>query len=543
MGGRTGRRAPTIDPIALEVFHHRLSAIAEEMGLTLCRSAFSPNIKERRDYSCAIFDARGTMAAQAAHIPVHLGSAPQSVLAVLRHHRLEAGDVVILNDPFAGGTHLPDVTVVAPVFRGERLLGHVANRAHHADIGGSSPGSMALAREIYQEGLRLPPVKIVRRGETDDDLLAVFLANTRIADERRGDLMAQLAALRVGAARLLELVDADGEAAVAAAMAALQDYSERLMRGALAALPDGSYAAEDWLDGDGLGRESIRIRVAVELDGGRARVDFSGSDDQVEGGVNANLAVTLAAVYYVFRCLAQADIPANAGMMRPIEVRAPEGSIVNAEFPAAVAGGNVETSQRIVDVLLRALAGAVPERVPAASCGSMSNFAFGGYDAARGRHFSYYETIAGGAGASAAAAGESAVQTHMTNTMNTPVEALEADLPVRVTRYAIRRNSGGRGEHAGGDGIEREIELLAPASVTLLGERRRYAPYGLAGGAPAKPGRNRLRLPGGTSKPLPAKVSVTAPSGTKIRIDTPGGGGWGKHKPRSQRSPKTTQRR
>ena len=528
MGARSGRRRVTIDAIALEVFNHRLSAIAEEMGVTLCRSAFSPNIKERRDFSCAIFDAEGAMAAQAAHIPVHLGSAPLSVYAALARHSLEPGDVVILNDPFEGGTHLPDVTVVAPVYVQGDLVGFTANRAHHADIGGMSPGSMPLAREIYQEGLRLPPVKIVRGGVVVDDVLSLFLANTRVADERRGDLMAQLAALRVGETSLTALVEREGASRVAAAMASLQSYSERLMRESLRRLPRGVFRAEDVLDDDGFGTESIRIAVAVRIGDDTVRVDFSGSDNQVEGGVNANEAVTLAAVYYVFRCLAGGDIPPNAGMMRPIEVDAPTGSVVNASFPAAVAGGNVETSQRIVDVVLHALAAAAPDLVPAASAGTMNNLAFGGYDRESRRGYSYYETIGGGCGATAESAGESAVQTHMTNTMNTPIEALEADLPVRVVRYAVRKLSGGSGARRGGDGIDREIELLAPAEVTILSERRTNRPFGLAGGAAGRAGRNWLALPNGRKKKLASKTTFSAPAGSRIRIETPGGGGWGK---------------
>ncbi len=529
MGARASSRTRVvIDPISLEVFNHRLSAIAEEMGVSLCRSAFSPNIKERRDFSCALFDADGAMVAQAAHIPVHLGSTPLAVRSALSRHTLDEGDVVIVNDPFEGGTHLPDVTVVAPVRVGGQLVGYTANRAHHADIGGSSPGSMPLAREIYQEGFRIPPVKIVRGGAIDHDILALFLANTRIPDDRRGDLMAQLAALRIGGGRLRELIERDGRSLVAAAMNAVQSYSERLMREALSTLPAGVYRAEDRLDDDGFGHASIRIAASVEIGEGRVLVDFAGSDLQVEGGVNANLAVTLAAVYYVFRCVAGREIPANAGMMRPIKVVAPTGSVVNASFPAAVAGGNVETSQRIVDVLFAALAEVAPERVPAASCGSMNNLAFGGYDEARGRHYSYYETIAGGAGASAAGAGAAAIQTHMTNTMNTPVEALEAELPVRVVRYAIRRRSGGRGRHRGGDGIDREIELLSPADLTVLSERRIRAPHGGAGGGDGQLGRNQLQLPGGKSRKLPGKVSLRVPAGSRVRIKTPGGGGWGR---------------
>ncbi len=514
-----------IDPITLEVFNHALSAIAEEMGEALCRSAFSPNIKERRDFSCAVFDEGGEMVAQAAHIPVHLGSTPLSVQAAIAQQPMRPGDVVILNDPYAGGTHLPDVTAVAPVYLGRRRVGYVANRAHHADIGGMSPGSMPLATEIYQEGLRLPPVRLVAGGDIDRDVLALFLANTRVAEERRGDLLAQVAALHVGAKRLAELIRRYGPR-TRPAMQALKNYSERLMRAALRALPSGEYRAADELDDDGMGTTHIRIAVAVRIRGGAARVDFAGTAPQVRGGINANYAVTLAAVYYVFRALASVPIPVNAGLLRPITLVAPPGSVVNARFPAAVAGGNVETSQRIVDVLLRALARAAPDRIPAASCGSMNNVAIGGYDPQRRREFSYYETIAGGAGAGPQRPGCSAVHTHMTNTLNTPVEALEADLPVRVTRYAVRRGSGGKGAHAGGDGIEREIEFLAPASVTLLSERRITAPYGAQSGAPAKRGLNRLLRPT-RSRVLPGKVSFAVLPGERLRVSTPGGGAWG----------------
>jgi N-methylhydantoinase B len=517
----------SMDPIALAVFNHRLSAIAEEMGSALCRSAFSPNIKERRDFSCAVFDAHGEMIAQAAHIPVHLGSTPLSVRAAIDRQPLRPGDVVILNDPYAGGTHLPDVTVVAPVFHRRRRVGYVANRAHHADIGGMSPGSMPLATEIHQEGFRLPPVHLVRRGRRVDDVFTLFLANTRVGDERRGDLLAQLAALRIGELRLRQLIARAGEAETRRAMVALQAYSERLMRAGIRRLPRGTYRAVDYLDDDGAGAKALPIAVRVRVARDGVDVDFKGSAPQARGGINANLAVTLASVYYVFRALAQLPIPANAGMMRPIRVSAPPGTVVHATFPAAVAGGNVETSQRIVDVLLRALARAWPGGVPAASCGSMNNVAFGGYDPLRRRSFSYYETIAGGAGAGPHGAGCSAVHTHMTNTLNTPVEALEAELPVRVQRYAVRRGSGGGGRYRGGDGIERELEFLADADVTLLADRRRIAPYGLRGGAPGKVGVSHA-VTRRTRRRLPGKVTLSVKPGERVHIATPGGGGWGK---------------
>jgi N-methylhydantoinase B len=518
-----------VDPVTLEVFNHRLSALAEEMGVTLCRSAFSPNIKERRDFSCAVFDGRGNMAAQAAHIPVHLGSTPLSVRAAIERTPMRPGDVVILNDPYAGGTHLPDVTVVAPVYlpRERTPFGYVANRAHHADIGGSSPGSMPLATEVYQEGFRLPPVRIVARGKLVSDVLDLFLANTRVPEERRGDLLAQLAALRLGAERLRELVQRNGRQLTQRAMRSLQDYSARLMSAALRRLPAGRYAATDWMDDDGKGSVRIPIRVCVHLARGRAVVDFSGTAAQVAGGINANFAVTVAAVLYVFQGLAGIDIPANAGLGRPLQIVTPRGTLVNADFPAAVAGGNVETSQRIVDVLLKALAPAAPQRVPAASCGSMNNLALGGFDPSRNGAFAYYETIAGGAGAGPQRAGASGVHTHMTNTLNTPIEALEVGYPVRVTAYGLRRASGGQGLHRGGDGIVREIEFLEPAHVTLLTERRRGRPYGLRGGGPGSAGRNELTGRRGTHV-LPGKATLHVKPRDRLRLLTPGGGGWGR---------------
>jgi N-methylhydantoinase B len=516
-----------VDPVALQIAHHRLAGIAEEMGVVLGRTALSPNIKERRDYSCALFDARGGLAAQAAHIPVHLGSTTLAVRAVLDAVPMGPGDVAIVNDPFAGGTHLPDVTLVAPVFlaRARRPFAYVANRAHHADIGGMSPGSMPLATEIFQEGFRLPPVRLVAGGEVVRDVLALFLANTRVAPEREGDLMAQWAALRIGAERLRELAAAHGPGRVARDMATLQRYSEALMRAALRELPAGTYRARDVLDDDGFGTERLTIAATVTIGRARARVDFAGTSPQTHGPVNANFAVTRSAVLYVFTALAGEDIPANDGLARPLDVVAPEGCLVNARFPAAVAGGNVETSQRIVDVLLRALAGAAPDRIPAASSGSMNNIAIGGDRGAA--PFAYYETVAGGAGGGPHGAGLSGVHTHMTNTMNTPIEALEAYYPLRVRRYGLRRGSGGRGRHAGGDGIVREIEFLTPARLTLLAERRKVPPYGLAGGEPGATGSDWLVQRGRTHR-IAAKVNVSVEPGDRLRIETPGGGGFGR---------------
>jgi N-methylhydantoinase B len=517
-----------LDPIGLELANHRLAAIAEEMGVVLGRTALSPNIKERRDYSCAVFDAAGGLVAHAAHIPVHLGSTPLSVRAAIAAVRMRPGDVVVLNDPFAGGTHLPDVTVVAPVYapRGRRPFAYVADRAHHADIGGMEPGSMPVGTDIFQEGVRLPPIRLVAAGRPVEDVLALFLANTRVPHERRGDLDAQCAALRVGAARLCELADRlGGLRRLAHDFRALQEHADGMMRALLRRLPAGTYRATDHLDDDGHGACRLPIRVAVTIRGGRAHVDFTGTAPQVRGPVNANLAVTRSAVLYVFAALARGTIPTNDGIARPIEIVAPEGTLVHARPPAAVAGGNVETSQRIVDVLLRALAPAAPDRIPAASAGSMSNVALGGVTG--GRAFAYYETLAGGAGAGPGVPGASATHTHMTNTMNTPIEALEAYYPLRVRRYALRPHSGGGGRWRGGDGLVREIELLADARVTLLTERRALPPYGLAGGAPGARGRNVI-VRHGRVRALPGKITLDGHPGARLCIEPPGGGGFGR---------------
>jgi N-methylhydantoinase B/oxoprolinase/acetone carboxylase alpha subunit len=532
-------RAP-VNAIELELFRHFLVSIAEEMGVVLRRSSYSANIKERRDYSCAIYDAHGETVAMGDHMPVHLGAMPLSVSAVRAALDLGPGDVAILNDPFRGGTHLPDITAVAPVFTpgsrkdSRRPSFFLANRAHHSDVGGMSPGSMPLAKEIYQEGLRIPPVHLVRGGKLDRELLGLVLANVRTPVEREGDLMAQLASLARGAERIDALVTKYGPAKVEANMRALQDYSERMMRAAIRKLAGGVYRFEDCLDSDGVSPEPVWIRVAIAIRGDSASVDFSGSDAQVQGPVNANYAVTLAAVMYVFRCLIQEDVPFTAGILRPIRLIAPEGTVVNALAPAAMAAGNVETSQRVTDVVLGALARAAPELIPAASSGTMNNLSFGGLDrrSHQGVPFAYYETIAGGMGASARGAGPSATQTHMTNTLNTPVEAFEHQFPVRVEKYRVRRGSGGAGEHRGGDGIVRELRFLTPADVTILSDRRQRGPWGLAGGEPGKPGRNTLIRPGRkTTLPaqiLPSKTRMELREGDLLRIETPGGGGWGR---------------
>jgi N-methylhydantoinase B len=515
-----------LDPIRLEVFKHLFASIPEEMGVVLRKSAYSPNIKERRDFSCALFDAGGRMVAQAAHIPVHLGSMPLSVAQALHETTLEPGDVVILNDPFRGGTHLPDITLITPIFVGTDLFALAANRAHHADVGGMAPGSMPIAREIYQEGLIIPPVKLVRRGELDQAVWELILSNVRTPRERAGDLHAQLAANRRGVQRLGEMMEEYGRGLIADAMDQLLAYTERVTCQLLLALPDGTYSFTDVLDDNGVDERPVRISVRVTIDRDRAVVDFTGSDPQQSGSVNAVLAITLSAVYYVFRSLIGLDVPNNSGCLAPIRVVAPEGSVVNAIPPAPVAGGNVETSQRIVDVLLGALAQACPEGVPAASQGTMNNVTIGGWDPERNRPFAYYETVGGGMGARPGSNGPSAVHSHMTNTLNTPIEALEYGYPLRVAHYGIREGSGGAGLHRGGDGIRRDIELLCDAEVSLITERRRMAPYGLAGGKPGEKGRNVL-IRGGKEQLLPGKGTVSLRTGDVLSIQTPGGGGYG----------------
>ncbi len=519
----------SFDPIKLEVYKNLFSSIAEEMGVALCRTGYSPNIKERRDFSCALFDGRGEMVAQAAHIAVHLGSMPLSVKSAVENVPMGPGDVVILNDPFSGGTHLPDLTMVSPVYpAGARSpLFYVANRAHHADIGGMSPGSLPLSTEIFQEGFRIPPVKLVAGERMQKDVLALILANVRTPQEREGDLTAQVAANRIGERRTLEVCGKYGTSEVLRYMEELKGYAERMTRAAIAGIPDGEYRFEDWLDGDGVLPGPVRISVTVSVQGDTAVVDFSDSAPQVQGSVNAIYAITLSAVFYVFRSIVGGDIPSNAGIMRPLRVVTQPGTVVDARFPAAVAAGNVETSQRITDVLLGALGQALPERIPAASTGTMNNLTVGGVDPRTGGPYTYYETIGGGCGATPVHDGASAVQTHMTNTMNTPIEALEHAYPLKVTRYAIRSGSGGRGRFSGGDGIRRDIEFLAPATVTMISERREIPPYGLAGGEPGYCGENVLVHRGGETR-LPGKFTIAVNKGDRLLVSTPGGGGYGR---------------
>lgn len=538
------------DPVELEIFKNLYHSIAEEMGAALRRTAFSPNIKERRDYSCAVFDCDGEVIAMGDHMPVHLGSMPMSVRAAIDRLNLQFGDVAMLNDPFCGGTHLPDITLVAPVYitaqrpsRRAKPDFYVASRAHHADVGGTFPGSMGLCREIYQEGFRIPPVKLVRGGRMDTDILDLLLTNVRTPQEREGDLGAQLAACHTGATRLVEICSRYGLRRARDAARHLLGYSADMMRSFLEQTPQGTFRAEDFLDNDGVSDTPVRIAVSIKFNGHQITkrsnqprkessepaviVDFTGSDPEVEGSVNAVEAITYSACFYVFLCLLDEDVPATAGLMRPIRVIAPSGTIVNARPPRAVAGGNVETSQRIVDVLLRALAQALPDQIPAACSGTMNNLTIGGIDPRTGGPFAYYETIAGGMGARPAKDGISGVHTHMTNSLNTPAEALEYAYPLRVRRYSLRANSGGAGRFTGGNGIVREIELMTDAEVTLLSERRKYRPYGLQAGSEGDAGKAVAVHYDGSTKELPGKFNIRLRKGERIRIESPGAGGFG----------------
>jgi N-methylhydantoinase B len=531
------------DPIELEIFKNLYHSIAEEMGAALRRTAFSPNIKERRDYSCAVFDGRGRVIAMGDHMPVHLGSMPLSVEAAIASVSMAPGDIVMLNDPFRGGTHLPDITLVMPVYvlagkgkekgSSRRPDFYVASRAHHADVGGTYPGSMGLCREIYQEGVRIPPVKLVRAGVTDPGVLSLLLNNVRTPEERQGDLGAQISSCLTGSRRLAEVCLRYGRERATRAAGDLLAYSEELMRRFLRRIPAGKYRAHDFLDGEGADSQPVKIAVTVTVRrqskprGRMVSVDFRGSDPQVEGSINAVSAIAYSACFYVFRCLLAEEVPAAAGLMRPVEVVVPAGTIVNARPPAAVAGGNVETSQRIVDVLLRALAQAIPQHIPAAASGTMNNLTIGGTDPRTGEPFTYYETIAGGMGGRPGKPGIAGVHTHMTNSLNTPAEALEYAYPLRVRAYSLRPGSGGAGKFPGGDGIVRELEALSDCVVTLLADRRSRGPWGLAGGAPGAPGTAAVVRRDGSVETLPGRFSLQLSKGERIRIETPGGGGWG----------------
>jgi N-methylhydantoinase B len=549
----------SLGPVELALHQSLFAACAEEMGITLMRTAHSPNIKERLDHSCAIFDRAGRLVAQAAHIPVHLGSMPRAVEAALALAPLRPGDTVLLNDPYAGGTHLPDLTLVSPVFLGGRSPAFlVASRAHHADVGGAAPGSMPLARDVVEEGLRLPPVRLVRGGRIDPDLMRVILANVRTPEERRADLLAQLGAQTTGAHRLRDLAvragaPGRGEVALrrgarvlAKAARELMEMAERRVRAALRDLPRGRWRFADALDDDGLGSGPVPIVVTLALGGTGVTLDFTGSSPQTAGPVNAVEAVTRAACSYAVRCVLGAgahDLPVNDGTFRPVRVMAPPGTVVHPRPPAPVGAGNVETSQRIVDVVLGAFARALPDRVPAASSGTMNNLLVGGHDPRRAAPFAYYETLAGGHGAGPGWHGASALQAHMTNTRNTPVEVLEHAYPIRVHETRIRRGSGGRGRWRGGAGIVRTLELCGPARITLIADRRRRGPYGLAGGKPGAPGFARVQSSetGARARALPAKFQVDLPAKAVLTVASPGGGGFGA--PRRMRAGRARTRR
>lgn len=515
------------DPIELELFKNIFVSISEEMGAVLGRTALSPNIKERRDFSCALFNHKGETFAQGSHIPVHLGAMPLSVQACLKTVRFQRNDMVILNDPYKGGTHLPDITCISPVFVDKKLSFFVANRAHHSDVGGMTPGSMPLASEIFQEGLIIPPLKLVKRGKLNKEVINLILANVRTPHERQGDLLAQIAANNKGKQRMKEILDQYGSKNIQRYGQLVQDYTENILRKTILEIPDGIYSFFDHMDNDGINNEPVKIEVKITIAHDEAILDFSSTDSQVTGGVNANLAVTTSAALYVFRCLVPEDIPFNTGLLRPLKILAPKGCVVNASFPAATAGGNVETSQRIVDVLLGALSKAIPGRIPAASSGTMNNVAFGGKHPDNDMTFAYYETIGGGMGASFERDGLSAVHTHMTNSLNTPLEALENYLPLRVKRYSLRKGSGGKGANRGGDGIIREFEFFVPTQISIISERRRFPPYGLQGGDPGKKGNNIL-FSVGEKNILDSKVNLKVREGDVLRIETPGGGGYGK---------------
>ena len=522
-----------VDPISLEVFKNLFISVCEEMGVALQRTAYSPNIKERRDFSCGLFEPQGQMVAQAAHVPVHLGAMPASVKAAIDSfsNSFRPGDVVILNDPYLGGTHLPDITMVAPVFVDEdgkrRLAGFVSNRGHHADVGGMTPGSLPLSTELYQEGTIIPPLKLARNGRLNQEVVQLICRNSRTPDERKGDLAAQFASIRVGEQRLREIVERYSIETSLEHMEALLDYSERLTRAAISRIPDGTYSYMDYMDDDGLTSEPVPIAVAITVDGDGMTVDFAGTSPQRPGCINAPLAVTVSAVLYTMHCIAGAEVPPSQGCLRPVKILAPEASLINPQPQRGVAGGNVETSQRICDVLLAAMAQAMPELIPASGQGTMNNLLIGGHDPIREKPFVYYETIAGGMGARPTKDGVSGIHTHMTNTMNTPVEAMEFVYPLRLRRYAIRRGSGGAGKYSGGDGLVRDVEFLSPSRVTVLSERRKFAPYGLHGGHPGEMGENVLLRGGYEEVKLSGKEVLDVEPGDVLSIRTPGGGGWG----------------
>ena len=505
-----------LDPVTLSVLASALTGIAQEMGAVLIRGAYSSNIKERRDCSTALFDERGRMVAQAEHIPVHLGAMPEAVQAIMNRNP-EPGDVFAINDPYSGGTHLPDITLVSPLSHDAEIIGYAVTRAHHSDVGGIRPGSMpSNSREIYQEGIIIPPIRLVHGGEYVEDVLDLLLSNVRTPDLRRGDLRAQIAANKIAEERVGELIDARGKNTVLAAFEEVISYAEKRAREAIREFPDGEYTAEDYMEGDGTTDEDVRIKATVTIEDDSMTIDFSGTADAVEGNVNCPLPVTRSACYFALRVLLPKDIPANAGTYAPLEIEAPEGSLVNATHPRAVVAGNVETSNRIADAVLAAFSSFAPEGLPAQGQGTMNNTIIGGAG------WTYYETIGGGQGANAEGPGPSGVHVGMSNTLNTPIEAFEMEYPMRVERYELLYESGGAGERRGGDGVVRSVRVLEPAGLSLLTDRRRHPPRGVEGGEPGAVGQNLLN-----DEELPPKTNRTLEGGDVVTIKTPGGGGYG----------------
>jgi len=519
-----------LDATTVEVIKGALIYAAEEMGIALRKSAYSPNIKERMDHSCALFDHHRRLVAQAEHIPVHLGSMALAVREGLSQYggSVEEGDMLLLNDPYISGTHLPDLTLIAPIFYEGVPVGYAANKAHHTDVGGKAPGSIAGdASELYQEGLIIPPIKYVRKGRVDPEISWLIRSNVRTPDVQMGDLRAQIAANNTGIKRLVELMDEHGVETVHSAMEAVMDYSERRMRAEIRAMPDGVYEAEDWMEDTGLGGDPAKIRVTVEIKGDQIDFDYTGTSPQVEGPVNAPLGVTLAGVFFTLISVTDPTIPVNDGCFRPINLRVPKGCMMNPIRPAPVAGGNVETSQRNVDALMKALAEAVPAKVPAAGQGTMNNISIGGIRE-DGTPWTFYETIGGGSGGRPGSDGVDGVHVNMTNTMNTPIEALEAYLPLRFASYALRTDGGGPGRWRGGCGIERSWTLLSlKATLSILAERTKIPPWGLRGGLPGSLGEYTLVRSDGSAERLPPKCTIPLARGDRLVIRTPGGGGYG----------------
>ncbi|MEM2894135.1 MAG: hydantoinase B/oxoprolinase family protein [Candidatus Bathyarchaeia archaeon] len=520
-----------IDPITVEVIKGALIYAAEEMGIVLRNSSYSPNIKERMDFSCTIFDGKRRLAAQAEHIPVHLGSMQLAVQKGLERFRgnLEDGDMIILNDPYISGTHLPDITLICPIFYKDEIVAYSANKAHHSDVGGKAPGSMAGdSSEIYQEGVIIPPVKFIKKNVVDEEISSIILSNIRTPEIRIGDLRAQMAANILGKRRVLEIIEKYGVETFREVVEEIMNYSERRMKREIGKMPRGSWEAEDYLENTGVSNDKVKIRVKLTVKKSQLIIDYTGTDKQVNGPVNAVLGVTLSGVYYVLRCMTDPDIPMNDGCYRPVKVLVPEGTLMNPIPPAPVAGGNVETSQRNVDVLLKAFAQALPERVCAACQGTMNNVAVGGINPENGKPWTFYETIAGGYGGRKGLDGIDAIHSHMTNTMNTPIEAIETTYPIRFLKYELREDSGGPGKWRGGVGLERSWMLLAPsATLSILAERTEIPPWGLCNGKPGATGEFYIIKQNDEKIKLSSKCTVKIEKGDMFVVRTPGGGGYG----------------